>query len=319
MASPSLAEIIAEEMAATAREVQELQRSDAESMRSLTLSFDDYLEVAGTPAKDIPYGVREHLMAYEIEVALVGMVCVREAVGGALSIGSLKTFLDGEACFILKVLISEEATYQDSLNRTLAAVKAGRPCPHRRSFADTRMELYWVLDILRRRPGYAQCPTCRFEHGFWLKSETRELCPVCMEPSDGVLAPCNHALCQECFGDLEMAPVTEFDISTLNQASDPAFSRWVQRRHGGETYRSRVLMCRGVVAYYAQHGLCQRCQTASDAKFEAVFRTPEFHLERFLTDADKETRDSLSDYASNLLRCATKHCRRRGSNRRKNP
>ena len=134
MASTSLAEIIAEEMAVVAREAEELQRSDAASLGNLTLAVDGYLAVAGRPAEEIPYGVREHLLAEEIGEALAGTVCVREAVGGALSIGTPPAITALDACRFMKRLIAEEVAYQNLLNRTLAAVKEspGRPAPSQR-------------------------------------------------------------------------------------------------------------------------------------------------------------------------------------------
>ena len=134
MTSASLAEIIAEEMAASAREVEELQRSDAEALANLTLMVDNYLASPVRPVEGTPYGHQERLLAEEIGEALSGTVCVREAVGGALSIGTPPAITALDACRFMKRLITEEASYQNLLNRTLAAVKEspGRPAPSQR-------------------------------------------------------------------------------------------------------------------------------------------------------------------------------------------
>ena len=317
MDSDRLAEIIAEEMEASAREIEAAQRSDAESLDFLDLVANGYLAVALNPPKELPYGLRERRLALEMETSLAGLVCAREVAGGALSIGALPTITASEACRFLKQLIAEEADYQDSLDQTMAAVRAKRAIALD-SFSDKHMTLYWVIDRLRDRIGFARCPTCRFEHGFWLKSEKQELCSVCLEPADGVLAPCGHSLCGACFGDLKLVPATGFELDVLHRSSNPDYVEWVRRHRGGESYRTRVHRCRALVAYHARRGLCRRCQNSFGEKTEAAFRDPLFHLERFLTEADKETHESLAEYAGKLLTCTKKHWRSR-RNRREGP
>ena len=287
--------------------IEAMQQSDAVSIDFLHLMVAGYLAVAREPATGVPFGLREHRLAVEMMDVLAGTVCAREVTGGPLSIGTQPKIEAGDACGHLKRLIAEEADYKDSIERTLAEVKATRTSQHGDSFPERRMGIYWVLDCLRSRPGYAPCPTCRFEHSFWLKSEKRELCSICLEPSDGVLAPCGHALCEECFGDIKFVPVTSNDLSVMLHASNPEYVEWIRQHHGGETYRSRVLLCRAIVAYYAQHGLCRRCQDFSSEEFEALLREPKFSLEKFLAGADKETHRSLGEYASKLLMCTRKH------------
>ena len=302
----------AEETDICVLETAELVESDMRALAVLGEMADLYRVLASRPDRDsVPFGSIEQLFAGSIENALTSMVDLREAIGGALSLGAPQTLTAEEALCFLKQLSAEEVTHQKSLDQLMGEVAAGRGGTVdgiQGSFFDTRMALHGVLDDLRDRPGFAQCPTCRFEHGFWWPSEERrEICSVCLEPADGFLAPCWHALCSECFGDLKQVPATRFDLGVICSSFQPAYREWAERQHPGEDYRSWALRCRALNAFLAQHKLCQKCKTTPGKLIEAASHNPPFRIEKCLRGGDGKAHGVFVKYVSKLAACAKNH------------
>ena len=305
-------QLSAEEMELCVLATSALVESDKRALSALEQMSKIYRILAPLPGREgLPFGYREHHFAIEMQNLLIATVDLRGVLGGALSLGAPQTLTAEEALCFLKQLSAEEAEHQKSLNQLMDEVEAGKGGTVdgvRGSFSDTHMALRGIFDDLRDRPGFAQCPTCRFEHGFWWPSEERqETCSVCLEPADGSLAPCRHALCRECFGDLKQVPLTDFEFTMIVSSLQPAYLEWAERQHPGEDYRSWVLRCRALNAFLAQHELCQKCKTAPGDRIEAASHNPPFRIEKCLQGGCAKDHGVFIRYMRKLAACVKNH------------
>ena len=102
-------------------------------------------------------------------------------------------------------------------------------------YCDLRNEISRIGNDLQTRMNRVHCPVCR-QAGRWRRTEeskqwTDMECSVCMQPAEhGVLDPCFHTLCRECYVRscsscrISTTPVEAF-IMSLGRA--PAYRKWV--------------------------------------------------------------------------------------------
>ena len=167
----------------------------------------ELLAQPATPQLGLPYGRWEHLLAKILDDGgLGGSICVREALGGPLWAEAVPPQTTAQAIALAQQLLDEVTSYQDHADLITAPVTTQEAAELVRNWCRYHyMAHEAILDGLRSRTGHAPCPACRFEHCFWLKSETRGECSVCLASADGVLAPCSHPQRRACFDNLKWA------------------------------------------------------------------------------------------------------------------
>ena len=199
---------------------------DVEDAMSLLLLQDTVDNMPPPPG--LPSGKWEQYLAEMMHDAWGPAIPLREALGGAAEsreyVYHPPPATAAEAARFLRQSIRELTLFRTQCSP--AGKSEWEFCQE-----NVRTTRNRILETLKERPGYARCPTCRFEHSFWRKSEKKSECPVCFEPADGVVAPCSHGLCKSCFCNVKKVPISISEKGVLAITSLPAHREWAARHN----------------------------------------------------------------------------------------
>ena len=291
----------------TIDELDERVREESRAIRRVYALVEDYhveMDARGTDSTQESFGSREHDLASAIDDALDDVVSLRDAVGFSLDTTGPVVATPRDAAKILREMIAACDCRVETALRAQHLIESG--ATGRVPSSDFHSAMLEVVDDLWRRPGYAQCGLCRFEHCFWRSAAIEETCPVCLEPARGTLSPCNHPLCKECFCNMKCVPVTEVDLVTLLEMRSSEYREWAEQTGKRNDYRRKVERRRALTSFLSKQSLCQRCTDVAEDRLKRCLLHPCFCLDELLLDT--ANREVIELYIKRLERRARLRC-----------